>query len=69
MRTKFDIYVFIHVLWKDTINSDQWSAIPHISTKRTSTSLLKVLNTKKTTTYADGNTGHGFGQAHKCGWD
>ena len=41
-----------------------WSAIQPIATKRTATSNLKSFNTKKTTTYADENSGSCLGQAH-----
>ena len=43
----------------------RWSTIPPISTKRTSTSQLKSLNTIKTMTNDVGNLGPG--QAHRCG--
>ena len=39
------------------------STIPAISTKRTTTSHLNSLNTKKTTTYDAGNSDPGLGQA------
>ena len=38
-----------------------------ISTKHTTYSHLKSLNTKKTTAYVDGNPGPGLGQAQKYG--
>jgi hypothetical protein len=44
-----------------------WSIIPSVSTKWTTTSHLKSLNIKKTTTYDAGNPGPGLGQAQKCG--
>jgi hypothetical protein len=44
-----------------------WLIIPPISTNRTTTSNLKPLNTKKTSTYGFGNQGHGFEQAQNCG--
>jgi hypothetical protein len=38
-----------------------------ISTKQTTTSHVKPLNTKKIMTYDIGNPGHGLGQSQKCG--
>jgi hypothetical protein len=52
---------------RDIILIKLWSTIPLISTKRTITGHLNLLNTKKTTTYDVGNPGPGLGQAQKCG--
>jgi hypothetical protein len=38
-----------------------WSTFPPISTKQTTTFYLKSLNTKKITTYDDGNPSPGLG--------
>jgi len=46
----------------------QWRlTIPSILTKRTTTSHLDSLNTKKTMKYDIGNPGPGLGQAQTCG--
>jgi len=42
-----------------------WSTIPPISTKQTTSSYLKSLNTKNAMTYGIGSPG--LGQAKKCG--
>ena len=44
-----------------------WSTISPISTKQTTTSHLKPLNTKKIMTYGIGNPGPVLGQAGTCG--
>ena len=43
-----------------------WSTIPPLLIQQTITSLLKLLNTTKTTTHADENSGPGFRQVQKC---
>jgi hypothetical protein len=45
----------------------RWSTIPPLSTTRSTTSHLKSLNTKNTTTYADGYQGSCLGQTQRCG--
>ena len=45
----------------------QWSTFQSISTKQTTPSHFKSLNTKKTATYADGNPGPGLEWAQKWG--
>ena len=44
-----------------------WSTIPPISTRRTITSHLKSLNSKKATTNDEGKSGPGLRQAQKGG--
>jgi len=44
-----------------------WSTIPPLSTKRTITSLLHSLHTKRITVYDVGNQGLGLGQTRKWG--
>jgi len=44
-----------------------WSTIPPISTKWTTTSHFKLLNTKMIMTYDIGNPVPGLGQTQKCG--
>jgi len=45
---------------KKVLNSDGWSTIPPISTKRTITDHLHLLNNNMTTTYDVGNAGTGW---------
>ena len=44
----------------------RWSTIPPISTKRIIPDHLKLLNIKKTTANAVGNSGPDLRQAHEC---
>ena len=45
----------------------QWSTFQSISTKQTTHSHFKSLNTKKTAAYVDGNPGPGLEKAQKWG--